>query len=873
MRLWMMAFVMGCWVLQQLPYLPDEHWRHAGVAGGLALLGLSMGLSREALRGPHPANGGGADGEAAQIARRATERRPLLAAICAGVAGGMLGVAWAAWQAQWRLDDALAAGNVDEVSRVVIRVAGLPQQVDRGWRFEADVLEARPAGVPSRIQVSWLLPGGAYGAPPLPGSVLTSAALSARLPEPVPGQVWRAAMILRPPSGTRNPHLFDYESLMFARGIRALGTIRGQPVLLEDYPVRTPLVVEIERLRQHLRARMQQDLAQARYGPVMVALALGDQAGVDAQDWRIFNGSGITHLVSISGSHVTLLAGMAAWLAMWVWRRGVWRGRGWAERWPAQQVGALVALVLAGAYCLLAGWGVPARRTFFMLAVTLGALLLRLPLSGGHILGLAALAVVWLDPWAVLSAGFWLSFAAVMVLMACVAAPHGQGKAGSGIWRRCWPALRSAAMLQWAVTLGLMPALAWLFQQLPLLSPLANALAIPLVGMVVTPLVVVSAVLYLIPGMGWMASCGVSAAHAVFEAMMWPIQAMGRQPWALLDVAAPAAGWLLVACCGVWWALRPAGWPLRQAGWLLMLPALGGVPVRLGEGEWRISAIDVGQGSAILVETASGASLFDTGVRYGPQTDAGGRIVWPFIRAHGWRRLEELLVSHADIDHAGGVMSVLSAIPVARSYASFDLQAFLRREARLGHGGELPAAYLPAESSLCVAGHAWQRDGVVFRFVHPPPPVGKDWWRGGNADSCVLKVEGAYHTALLTGDIGAAQEQELLAAGEAAADWVAAAHHGSATSSSTAFVQASGAHHVVAQMGAWNRYRHPHPAVAQRWQDAGAVFWRSDQHGAVMAHSRAEGLVVSAERIKARRYWQYEPSAMSTATSAAPAGR
>ncbi|KKO72464.1 hypothetical protein AAV32_05240 [Kerstersia gyiorum] len=842
MRAWMLAFVAGCCIVQWLPALPSAAERWKALIGAVLVL-VPMGLPwlmqrRFAL----------ADRGSAIVCGR------LFLLLCLLGSGCLLGTAWAAWQGQWRLDDALANHNVDEVSRVLMRVAGLPQRIARGWRFEADVLSSIPSGVPERILVSWLVQGGSPGAAELSGEQLAD-----MLPEPVPGEVWRAALVLRPPAGTRNPHLFDYEGLMFSRGIRALGTVRGTPVRVEGQAAGFSVGVAVERLRHHLRQRMQHDLTQARYGAVMIALALGDQAGVSPEDWRVFNGSGITHLVSISGSHVTLLAGMAAWLAMRAWRRGRWRGRGWAERWPAQQAGALVALLLAGAYCLLAGWGVPARRTFFMLAVTLGALMLRLPLSGSHVLALAAAAVVALDPWAVLSAGFWLSFAAVTVLMALVVVPAGRSD-GQSWCLRAWHRLRPAAALQWAITLALLPALALMFQQLPLLSPLANALAIPVVGALVTPLVVMSAVLYPLPGLGWLATLGVTAAHALFEAMMWPIQIMGRQPWALLDVAAPPNGWLFLAGVGVWWALRPPGWPLRAAGWLLMLPALGWSPPRPAQGEWRISAMDVGQGTAILVETASGATLFDTGVRYGPQSDAGERIVWPYLRAQGWRRLEELVVSHADIDHAGGVRSVLSALPVAHAYASFDLHAFLRREARLGLG-ELAPRHYPGELSLCRDGQGWQRDGVRFRFVHPQAPVGKPWWRGVNADSCVLKVEGAYHGALLTGDIGAAQERQLLDRGEAGADWIAAAHHGSGSSSDAGFVLASGAQHAVAQMGAWNRYRHPHPAVALRWQQAGAVFWRSDRHGAVIAHSRASGLQVHAERQVSRRYWQYDPPA------------
>ncbi|MGP1615780.1 MAG: ComEC/Rec2 family competence protein, partial [Pollutimonas bauzanensis] len=385
-RICLLAFVAATGAAHGLPYLPD----HVVWAGALALAVLAS-IAVFSLAGRH--------------------RWHVLLPLWAGIAGLLVAVA----RAEHRLADSLDSANENRVSRVVLRVAALPRLDPDSRQFEAEVISSMPAGVPSRIQVTWAAPDwagpyGRAGRAPADGGYAGFAELA-------PGQVWRMSLTLKKPHGNRNPHAFDYESHLFAQGIRATGSVRGAPLLLRDEPWAS-LPVMAQRARHRVRAAMQPYLAGKRYGAVLLALAIGDQASVEASDWQVFNRTGITHLVSISGSHITMIAALGGSLAFWLWRRGRLRGRALAERLPAQVAAALAALLVAWLYCLLAGWGVPARRTFLMLAVVAAAYLLRLPMDASRLLPLAAFAVVLLDPWALLASGFWLSFGAVCVLMA-----------------------------------------------------------------------------------------------------------------------------------------------------------------------------------------------------------------------------------------------------------------------------------------------------------------------------------------------------------------------------------------------------------------------------------------------------------------------
>lgn len=779
------------------------------------------------------------------FARSSRPRRWILP-ILAGIAGFLLTAA----RAEHRLQDALAPTNENLVSRVELRVASLPDRSGGGQQFDALVISSVPDGVPRKIRVSWRSGdwSGPYGK-------RDSAPVD--MPLVLPGQVWRMALVLKSPHGLRNPHGFDYEGYAFAQGIRAVATVRGTPVFLRDDPWHS-LPVIAERARHHVREAMTPHLEGKRYGAVLLALAIGDQASVDADDWLVFNRTGITHLVSISGSHVTLIAGLGGLAVFVVWRRLRWNGYSPAERFPAQSAAALAALVVAWLYCLLAGWGVPAQRTFLMLSVVALSYVLRLSMSSSRLLLLAAFVVVLLDPWAILSSGFWLSFGAVAVLMTMGVAT---GRAVNGLpvsmGARICARVGGAVRLQLAITVALLPALALLFNEISIVSPLANAYAIPVISFLVTPLALAAAVIALFPGAEPFASVLAGLAHGVLDVMMQPTQWLAGLGAASVSTAAAPVGLTLLAMAGLLLALLPRGLRGRTLGLVWMLPALCWIPARPPAGSWDAVALDVGQASAIVIRTRNHTVLFDTGIRQSATADSGVRVIWPFLRSLGVSRLDALFVSHADLDHVGGLRSVLEALPTEQSYSSFDLARWLEREA--GMLGETRVPALPRARSACHYGQHWEVDGVSFQVLWPLQRAYTSLQsssRERNDNSCVLRIQGKHHSLLLLGDISAAQERELIRRGIAAHDVVLAAHHGSSTSSSSDFVQATQPIHTVAQAGAWSRYGHPHPAAAARWESAGATVWRSDFHGAVTMRSRKDRLKVFSERDARRRYWQ-----------------
>ncbi len=391
-----------------------------------------------------------------------------------------------------------------------------------------------------------------------------------------------------------------------------------------------------------------------------------------------------------------------------------------------------------------------------------------------------------------------------------------------------------------------------------------------------------------------------------------PVTLLANLSWASFDVAAAPLLTLAIAGAGLCWALQPPGWPARWAGWCLLLPVLSFAPQRPAPGQWRLFAFDVGQGGAVLLQTQTHDVLFDAGPRQGAN-DAGKRTILPNLRALGVRKLDSVVVSHADSDHAGGLLTVLNALPVGLLYSSFSFQEWHTRPSPASISASLVKE--PIQSRLCERGQRWVWDGVVFQFLHPEAtqpsvmaratesvPVRATKRKASkNAQSCVLRLQGAYHSALLPGDIGIKQEESLLdlnlveqhpaeqrlsdqhsseqhlseqsalkrsavaavnstkpgitTPNALTADFVVVAHHGSETSSSQRFVQQIQAKHAVVQAGYLNRFGHPHQAIKQRWLKAQTRFWQTDQHGAVVAESLPEGLIVQSYSELRQRYW------------------
>ncbi len=521
-------------------------------------------------------------------------------------------------------------------------------------------------------------------------------------------------------------------------------------------------------------------------------------------------------MVSISGLHVSLAGLMVGGLVGWGWRR-VPR---LALRCPARKAAATVGLVVAAAYALLAGLGIPTQRSLVMLTVVAVAMVLGRETAGSRVIAVALLCVLVVDPWAVLSAGFWLSFGAVAVILYLLS---GRLQRTSG-WR-------AAVVTQLGITVAMIPALLVLFNAFSLVSPVANAFAIPLVSFVVTPLALLAIVL----PHTWI----LELAHWLTGGMMRALECLAALPFAMWQQAAPPALLAAAGVIGVAWLMLPRGTPARYAGALAVVPMLTWSPPRPAEGEFRMTVLDVGHGLAVHLQTAEHDLVYDAGPAYGPGADAGTRVIIPYLAASGVGRIDRLVVSHDDLDHTGGMDALLDGVPVLALVSNLPAQR-LRSQS---------AAALP-----CRAGERWRWDGVDFEVLHPAQehPSGPD-----NDASCVLRIAGAAGAALLAGDIERAAERSLVArAGpKLASDVIVVPHHGSRSSSSPAFVDAVGAEVAVFSIGYLNPFRHPHPAVWARWAASGAHNWRTDSQGAVRIEVTADGVRTSAQRMLDARYW------------------
>jgi len=783
MRLNILFLTAGvCW-LQQQPVLPGAGWAWALAAVGLVATGIR-----------------------AESAWLALAREILVKGACFA-----LGFAWAAWCAQQRLADELPPAWEGRDIAVVGVVAGLPQVSGRGVRFEFDVEQVLTpeARVPQHIVLSW------WGSPPRDGRPATFPSLE-------PGERWRLTVRLKRPRGTANPHGFDYEAWLLERNLRATGYVRARAGSNRMAEMVHRPGYWVERLRSLARARIRSALPDAPYAGVIAALAIGDQRAIPPEQWQTFTRTGVNHLMSISGLHVTMVSGLVFALAGGLWRR--------APRLvlalPAVKAAVLAALAAALFYAALAGYAVPAQRTVYMLAVIAAALWLGLFESPSVVLCAALLVVVMLDPWAVLAPGFWLSFGTVAVIMYVTA-----GRIGREHWLASW------ARVQFAVTLGLIPPLLAMFQQVSIVSPLANAVAIPIVSLVVAPLALLGAVLPV--------DLVLRASHLVMDGCVVMLDWLAAFPDAVWQQHAPPAWTVIVAIAALAWLLAPRGVPARWLGAIGLLPLFAMAPAAIRAGDVEIVVLDVGQGLSAVVRTARHALLYDAGPAFGPGADSGNRTIVPYLRSIGVKQLDGFIVTHDDDDHWGGAASVLQALPVHWLKTSLpDLD---------------PLVVQAGPALRCEAGQQWEWDGVRFEMLHPArasydEPAIKDNDRG-----CVLKIEAPGGRALLPADIERRAESELLARARESlnADVLLAPHHGSRTSSTPDFVQAVGPRLVVIPAGYRNRLGHPHREVVERYRAVGAAIYRTDRDGAVTITMRADGAInVAPYRAVYRRYWQ-----------------
>ncbi|MDD5276544.1 MAG: DNA internalization-related competence protein ComEC/Rec2 [Methylovulum sp.] len=702
----------------------------------------------------------------------------------------VLGILWVCVFAGFKLDNRLPESLAGVDVHVKGVVVGLPNLDERRVRFDFVVTESM-AQLPDKLKLSW------YN---------TDKVVKA-------GQHWSFTVKLKPPHGNLNPGGFDYERWLFTEGVGATGYVRIYPkpeLVGQDSPWASPGI-----WRQKISDSLSTTLATNQQLGLIKALTIGDGSGITQQQWDVFRKTGTIHLVVISGTHIGLVAGLVYLLVLKLW---AWLGY---LKWSPQKVAAGSALIAGVFYASLAGFSVPAQRAVIMLAIGMLAIILQRHARPFNTLAAALFAVLIYDPLAVLAPGFWLSFLAVGIIVYVVA-----GRLGKANY------FFDALKINWATSLGLSPLLLFFFQQVSLCSPLANFIAVPIISLLVVPGALVSVLLMLVsPSLAmplfWLLDKVLQGLYGVLD---W----LAELPFATITHSQPPYWALFFVLPGMLLLLAPKGLPGQWLGLVMLMPIIFTRPNNPEPGNFILTLLDVGQGLAVVVQTSQHTLVYDTGAKFSADSDMGRGVVLPFLRARGVAKIDNLMISHGDNDHIGGTASLLQQMPADTVLTSVPQQL---------------SQYAPV---MCRAGQSWRWDEVSFAVLSPPLALAES----DNDNSCVLKITAKNGSVLLTGDIEARAERALVETygDQLKAKVLIAPHHGSKTSSTTAFLRAVQPRLVLIPAGYRSQFGHPHKKVLLRYQTMRAKWLNTADSGAITINSEG-GLTVQIWREIARRYW------------------
>lgn len=702
----------------------------------------------------------------------------------------LLGILWASLFAGDRLNDRLPKALEGREFNITGEVISLPQLDSRRVTFDFFITQAKEK-LPHKVRLSW------YNAPQTVSA----------------GQHWQFTVKLKRPHGMFNPTGFDYETFLFTQNIGAVGYIRKpEPHLLSadtDF-------YNVNVWRQAISNQLTRLIPNSESLGLIKALSIGDGNEISDVQWQVFRKTGTIHLIVISGSHISLVAGMVFFLV-----RKLWAKSGILAISPPT-LAAWVALFAALFYSALAGFSVPTQRAMIMVVVAMSGIIFQRHIKWSNTLALALLLVLILDPLAVLAPGFWLSFGAVFILLYCSA-----NRLGKSAY------LFPLVTVHFIMTLSLAPLLLFFFQQIALISaPPANFIAIPCIEIILVPLILIA--LLLIFPYPFIATKLLLLISQVLNWLYILLNELANLPFAVISNPQPSGWAVLLASCGILLWLAPKGIPARRLSVILCLPLVFVKTEKIKEDDFTLTLLDVGQGLSAVVQTAHHNLIFDTGAKMSDDFDMGKVVVLPFLTHQGIKRLDRLIISHGDNDHIGGAQSLIAEMKTDSIYTS------------------VPDKFSNHAPIPCFAGQQWQWDNVTFTMLSPT----KNQLDSKNDNSCVLKIESTHGSALLTGDIEAAAENQLVNSGWALkSDVLIAPHHGSKTSSTLAFLQAVHPRLILIPAAYKNRYHFPHPSVIERYQKQQIKWLMTGTAGAIKVKLSAEGLESFAYRTEQAKYW------------------
>ena len=702
---------------------------------------------------------------------------------------------------------------------VVASILTIPQCNQKACRFDAlihqptqstliesesintsDLTGVERFNMPRRVKLSWYSPAQTLKA----------------------GQNWLLKVRLKRPHGMMNPGGFDYEQWLFVHHIDATGYVRCKAdcqLLIDNQSFGLVFLNgKLQQLRQGLYLKLSQYLADSPVSGLIAGMTVGIRDGISTRQWDILRDTGTAHLMAISGLHVGLVAGLCFWLV-----RNLASYIG-IKRCSPHQVAAIVAMTSAICYALLAGLSLPTQRALIMLSIIFGSVILQTKIRALHLLALTAVVVVASNPLAVLSAGFWLSFGAVAVISLMLTGRYQT----PGYWFATWS-------VGWRVALGLSPLLLLFFGRVSIIAPIANLIAVPVVSILVVPVALFGIVVSSLSEHLAVVVFGFSS--AILSALMWYLEQLSQFKFSTLAVSKPSLWVVMLSLAGVILLLLPKGVHGRWLGLMMLLPVLFPYDPNLEYGTVKVTVLDVGQGLSTVIETAQHTLVFDTGIRLSPKFDMGSSVLVPYLNTRGISQIDMLVLSHTDADHIGGSNALLSAMAVSRVVSSY------------------PDLVPGSANEYCQSGNQWQWDGVKFEVLAPLQPYFND----ENNNSCVIKVIAGNDSILLTGDIESEAEQNLVKeyGSRLQSQILIVPHHGSKTSSSSAFLDVVKPVLAIIPAGYRNQYGFPHHRVLKRYRSNNIRFLTTADSGAISITLGGPDSLQSVTEFRGQsmRYW------------------